>query len=529
MSVSTFLKNLSIKGKFLFLWAGQMAVMVFLTVMVWQALAKIHNVAEETGDNMHHQVLAATSRYHFNLLRGEHKAAYTGAEDAAFLAALQPKIQKAQEDLEKDLKELEANPNWDTEEKAAVTEAVKQTRAYMTEFQGLLEQAKTMPRFDRQNLGRETLEKARNGLGQVLDIQTRQTKDGLALVDKLAGDSKTYMIISVIVAVLAGYGFATYVSRQVSGAADHLRSRLESLAKGDLTKRSILSGTDELGQMGRTYNEVVEQLRFDIVAIVQAADGTASSATELSATTEEINSTTDDLRKASEVQRQAVEDSSAALVEMSASMHGVLENTRKVESLAESAQFTTQQGADSVRESAQAMDAIQESSDKVGRITTVIQDIARQTNLLSLNAAIEAAKAGAMGKGFAVVAEEVRKLAERSAAAAKEITQLIQESKQRVEVGASAVDAAGRSLDLIEANMRENTSHIRTIALAMEEQGKATESVVQGMGETSSMVERNASATIQLAATIQETARTADQLAQLAQDLQNRVKRFKTA
>ncbi len=528
MSVSTFLKNLSIKGKFLFLWAGQIAVMIFLTVMVWLALAKIHSTAEDTADNMQHQVLAASARYHFNLLRGEHKAAFAGAEDPAFLAALLPKVQKAEADLEKDIKTLEANPNWDAEERVAVTEAVKQTRAYMAEFTADLEKAKAMSRFDRQNLGRETLEKARAGLGAVLDIQTRQTKDGLVSVDTLAGDAKTYMIISVVVAVIAGYGFATYVSRQVSGAADHLKGRLESLAQGDLTKRSILSGTDELGQMGRTYNEVVEQLRFDITAIAQVADGTASSATELSATTDEINSTTDELRRASEVQREAVENSSAALVEMSASMHSVLENTRKVESLAESAQFTTQQGADSVRESARAMDAIEESSDKVGRITTVIQDIARQTNLLSLNAAIEAAKAGAMGKGFAVVAEEVRKLAERSAAAAKEITQLIQESKQRVEVGASAVDAAGRSLELIESNMKENTDHIRTIALAMEEQGKATESVVQGMGETSSMVERNASATIQLAATIQETARTADQLAQLAQDLQTRMKRFKT-
>jgi methyl-accepting chemotaxis protein len=529
MNLSSYLKNLSIKGKFLFLWAGQMAVLVVLTVMVWRALSSIHDTAFETRDNTHHQSMAAAARYHFNLLRGEHKAAYAGAEDAAFLAALNAKVQKAQEELEKDLKDLEADKNWDEEERAAMTAAVKETRAYMAEFPANLEKAKAMGRFERQNLGRELLEKSRKGLGEVLDLQIKQTSEGLNRVDTLSGDAKTYMIISVITAVIAGYWFATYVSRQISGAADHLKSRLASLAQGDLTKKSILSGTDELGMMGRTYNEVVDQLRTDIRAIANVADGTASSATELSATTEEINSTTDDLRKASEVQREAVENSSAALVQMSASMHGVLENTRKVETLAESAQFTTQQGADSVRESARAMDAIEESSDKVGKITTVIQDIARQTNLLSLNAAIEAAKAGAMGKGFAVVAEEVRKLAERSAAAAKEITQLIQESKQRVEVGASAVDAAGRSLELIEGNMKENTDHIRTIAMAMEEQGKATESVVQGMGETSSMVERNASATIQLAATIQETARTADQLAQLAQDLQNREKRFKTA
>ncbi len=529
MSLSTFLKNLNIKGKFLFLWAGQFLILALLGTVAWRASVHDMDLAFETRDNMHHQKVLAEARYHFNLLRGEHKAALNAAEDAAHLAEVAPKIQKYGEDLEANLKAMEAEPKWDDDERAMMKDAVGLTRAYVTAFSPALEQAKALPRTARQGLNREALEKSRVALSKMLELQTKQTEEGLKDVETSAASTRKYILIVLAMAAVLGYWFATYVSRQVTGAADHLRSRLTSLAEGDLTKKSVLSGTDELGMMGRTYNEVVDQLRFDIVAIVQAADGTASSATELSATTEEINSTTDELRKASEVQREAVESSSAALVQMSASMHGVLDNTRKVESLAESAQFTTQQGADSVRESAKAMDAIEESSDKVGRITTVIQDIARQTNLLSLNAAIEAAKAGAMGKGFAVVAEEVRKLAERSAAAAKEITQLIHESKQRVEVGASAVDAAGRSLELIESNMKENTDHIRTIAMAMEEQGKATESVVQGMGETSSMVERNASATIQLAATIQETARTADQLAQLAQDLQNRVKRFKTA
>ncbi|HJV23586.1 MAG TPA: methyl-accepting chemotaxis protein [Holophagaceae bacterium] len=529
MNLSTYLKKVSIKGKFLFLWAGQVSVLVVLTFLVWRAMDLVTVNAVDTTENIHHIHLAAEAELHFNLLRGRHTAALAGAEDEVFLQSMVPRVQKAQEDLEKDLKALETNSSWDPDEQVKVKAALTSSRAYLADYTQGLPGAKLLPKAQRQEIGRENLDKARKSLTDLMDQQMQQTADGLKAISTKAGDARSYMIYSSILAILAGYWFARYVSRQISGAAEHLKSRLTSLAQGDLTKKSILTGTDELGMMGRTYNEVIDQLRGDIVAIVQAADGTASSATELSATTEQINATTDELRKASEVQRQAVEDSSAALVQMSASMHGVLDNTRKVESLAESAQYTTQQGADSVRESARAMGAIEESSDKVGRITSVIQDIARQTNLLSLNAAIEAAKAGAMGKGFAVVAEEVRKLAERSAAAAKEITLLIQESKQRVEVGASAVDAAGRSLELIEGNMKENTDHIRTIALAMEEQGKATESVVQGMGETSSMVERNASATIQLAATIQETARTADQLAQLAQDLQNRVKRFKTA
>ena len=120
-----------------------------------------------------------------------------------------------------------------------------------------------------------------------------------------------------------------------------------------------------------------------------------------------------------------MERSSAALEEMNANIQQVKQSTLRAEELAARSQEAGQQGLMAVKDTGRAMEAIEESSSKVNRIITVITDIARQTNLLSLNAAIEAAKAGAMGKGFAVVAEEVRKLAERSGTAAKEITALI--------------------------------------------------------------------------------------------------------
>jgi methyl-accepting chemotaxis protein len=222
-----------------------------------------------------------------------------------------------------------------------------------------------------------------------------------------------------------------------------------------------------------------------------------------------------------------MERSSAALEEMNANIQQVRQSAVEGEQGARRSEAASGQGLKAVRDSGQAMEAIEESSGKIQRIIIVITDIARQTNLLSLNAAIEAAKAGTMGKGFAVVAEEVRKLAERSGAAAKEITALIQESGDRVDLGTNAVKEAGRSLEQIEHNVRANASRMSAIAAAMEEQGRASEEVVLAMGSATQMVERNASAATQLSATVQETARTTEELASLGHQLQTLTRRFR--
>lgn len=247
----------------------------------------------------------------------------------------------------------------------------------------------------------------------------------------------------------------------------------------------------------------------------------------LAATTEQVNRTTEELRRSTEQERQAMERSSAALEQMNANIQQVKQNTGRAEELAARSQEAGHQGLKAVQDTGRAMEGIEESSSKVNRIITVITDIARQTNLLSLNAAIEAAKAGAMGKGFAVVAEEVRKLAGRSGTAAKEITALIQESTDRVGLGADSVKEAARRLERIEGHVRDNAGQLKEIASAMDEQGRASKEVVRAMSSATQMVERNASAATQLSATVQETARTTEELASLAQQLQTLTRRFK--
>lgn len=185
-------------------------------------------------------------------------------------------------------------------------------------------------------------------------------------------------------------------------------------------------------------------------------------------------------------------------------------------------------GEEAGRQTFQSMDDIQTTTREIVRALRVIHDIARQTNLLSLNAAIEAAKAGVHGKGFAVVAEEVRKLAERSRTSALEIDHLIQECQAAVEAGTSNAGSSREALQAITERSAHVASLVRQIGAASAEQartGAETARQVEGIARESA---RTASATHELSATVHEVAQTAANLAQVSETLNQASRRFKT-
>lgn len=504
-----------------------MLIMAVVVGFTWRALQQSAALGQETIENVSQSRLAAAVGSHLNLLRGEHKALLAGAEDSAFVSGMQPKLQKAEQELLADLETLAKKGNWSPEEKGKVDETIKTIQAYMTAFPAALTQAVGMPRLERQNLNKELLDKARQGASDLVEIQMKQSEEGSKQIQEMSSTSERNMLIGVAVMVLLGYWFSSYVSAQITWAAEHLKARLGALAQGDLTQRSVLTGTDELGQMGQTYNHVVEKLAGDVRGIADASDRAASGAMQLSATSEEVRNSINEISRAAEQQRREAESSSTAMEEMAASITSVQQNAQRVEQLAQASHAAAGQSRLDVEACNQAMGQIMESSEKVASITTVIAEIARQTNLLSLNAAIEAAKAGAMGKGFAVVAEEVRKLAERSGQAAREITALIAESSERVLAGASSVSAVERGLGSIATNISQTTANLQDIARAMDEQAHTGNELAHSVSTSSQMADRNAAASHQIAATVGETARTTDDLAKLAQELQNMVMRFK--
>jgi methyl-accepting chemotaxis protein len=327
--------------------------------------------------------------------------------------------------------------------------------------------------------------------------------------------------------------FGAWISRQVGNRVTRTSSEIlismEGLGRGELTRCPRVEGSDELGAIGQSLCTALQKLHTDIQSISQISEQNASAATELSATVDQLNSATREVSHGVEAQRTAMEQSTVGLAEVSRSMGEIQTQAREAGDGSEAALAIGAQGMAEVEESHKAMKAIEESSTKVGRITTVIADIARQTNLLSLNAAIEAAKAGSQGKGFAVVAEEIRKLAERSGAAAKEINELIQESTERVAIGASAVGAVSRALNALESSIRDNAERVQAIVQATTVQARSTEEVVSGVETTAQLTERNASATTQLASSLDETTRTVEDLAQTANRLRELTGRFKLA
>lgn len=215
---------------------------------------------------------------------------------------------------------------------------------------------------------------------------------------------------------------------------------------------------------------------------------------------EEVSTASSQLSSSSQSQSSAVEQITEALEELISSIQDVAQNANQVSNTAHESEEQAESGGGSVQKSIKAMERISDSSREMAEIIRVISDIAEQTNLLALNAAIEAARAGEHGRGFAVVADEVRKLAERSAQASQQITKLIQESGRRVKEGSGLANDAGSVLTIIIDHVHKTAEMIEQIYAATEEQAATSNSIKDGMTEISATVDSNAASARELAA-----------------------------
>ena len=269
------------------------------------------------------------------------------------------------------------------------------------------------------------------------------------------------------------------------GVIDDTVEILDALAHGDLTKRISKAYQGSFDKLKRDANQTAEKLTEVIGRIEDSANTVATGS-------EEIAQGNADLSQRTEEQASSLEETASSMEEMTSTVRQNADNARSANQLAQEAEKKASSGGDIVGKAVSSMAEINESSKKISDIIGVIDEIAFQTNLLALNAAVEAARAGEQGRGFAVVAGEVRNLAQRSAAAAKEIKDLIRDSVTKVEDGTALVNQSGEMLNEIVSAVQKVNQTIADISVASEEQSAGIEQVNKAITQMDEMTQQNA-------------------------------------
>jgi methyl-accepting chemotaxis protein len=336
-----------------------------------------------------------------------------------------------------------------------------------------------------------------------------------------------WVILSSVVLALGMVVALALTGRIVRGIAGSLQAMLTGMRQSDLTLQLEVRSKDEIGQTALAFNGYNSKLRTAFLVFGGQSGQVASGSTELSAAAEQLSATTTELARNADTQRVRADQMSAGIMELSASIEAVANHASSSQNQMGAAARAATTGGKVGEASETAMQSVQEQTNRMVQAVRVIQDIARQTNLLSLNAAIEAAKAGAQGKGFAVVAEEVRKLAERSGTAAKEIEGLISGTLEAVALGSNRVRETVEALTLIQTDIQRAVASVSEIALASQEQARTAQESARLTEATAKELGQSAAATQQLAATAEQISHTASGLSRISEALAGQIGEFK--
>ncbi len=318
-----------------------------------------------------------------------------------------------------------------------------------------------------------------------------QTRDMTGEASDNLASATTIMLIGLCVALVFGILTSIFLTRAITKPIIKGVVFAKGMAEGDFTKILDIDQKDEIGVLAQSLNEMVSRLK-DVVAEVQSASENVASGSE------ELSASAQNLSQGASEQAASVEEVSSSMEEMTSNIQQSADNAQQTQQIAVKAAMDAKEGGESVMRAVAAMKNIAEK-------ISIIEEIARQTNLLALNAAIEAARAGEHGKGFAVVAAEVRKLAERSGAAAAEISDL---SSSSVEIA----ERAGNMLSKMVPDIQRTAELVQEIAAASAEQNSGAAQINKAIQQLDIVVQQNASASEEMASTSEELSSQAEQM-----------------
>ena len=377
-------------------------------------------------------------------------------------------------------------------------------------------------------------------LQKLVELKKGRAEETARANSELAGHATWITLVVMSLGFLLPAVIGMFLAALLSRPIGTLAAKARTIASGDLTVQVNVESKDEVGQLASAFAQMVESLRDTIAGVGESTSAVASASSEISSSTEEMAAGAQEQTSQAAEVASAVEEMTKTIQENSKNTGNTAETAKQVKSAAEEGGRVVEETvagmrriADVVNRSADTVRTLGKSSNQIGEIISVIDDIADQTNLLALNAAIEAARAGEQGRGFAVVADEVRKLAERTTKATKEIAGMIrtiqadtagavtsmEEGTKEVNKGIGLADRAGTSLKDIVAMVQKLTDMVAQIAAASEEQSSASEQISKNVEAISSVTNQTASAT-------QQIARAAEDLNHLTENLQANMDKF---